>query len=40
MGGVSSAGTTLVVRGRDSAAVDFAADALAALALFFGAEPE
>jgi molybdenum cofactor synthesis domain-containing protein len=40
MGGVSSAGTTLVVRGRDSAAVDFAADALAALARFFGAEPE
>ena len=37
---VGSAGTTLVVRGRDRAAVDFVAHELAALARSFGAEPE
>lgn len=39
-GGAGNAGTTLVVRGRDGAAVDIAADQLAALARSFGAEPE
>jgi molybdenum cofactor synthesis domain-containing protein len=36
---VGSAGTVLVVRGRDGAAVDFVAQKVAALARSFGAEP-
>jgi molybdenum cofactor synthesis domain-containing protein len=39
-GSAGSAGTTLVVRGRDGAAVDFVAQEVAALARFFGAEPQ
>jgi molybdopterin-biosynthesis enzyme MoeA-like protein len=39
-GGANSAGTTLVIRGRDGTAVEAAAQAVAALARGYGVEPE